>query len=135
MFQSVRKQGKTSSPVIDIAPLIDIVFILLIFFLVTATFVTDSGVKVTRPQASASESLESSSFRVSVAASGNIYVEGHQLDLLELRQKASTFFQKSDHHSAVVIPDETLPAGALVKVIDTLKLAHAKNIAIATRKN
>ena len=85
----MRRLRKEHRPRLLMMPLLDVVFILLIFFLVTATFVRETGVTVTRPQASQAETLEPSSMRVSVTASGDVYAEGRLVTLEELRRKVA----------------------------------------------
>lgn len=135
MFKSVQTRGeKASGAMVDIAPLIDIVFILLIFFLVTTTFVRDTGVEVTRPQATATKSLESNSLRVSVTSNGHLYTDGHRVSLEEFRTKVSAFVARERERTVVVIPDGDLPSKRLVEVMDAARLGGAKDIAVATRK-
>lgn len=119
---------------VDIAPLIDIVFILLIFFLVTTTFVRDTGVEVVRPQATATKSLESNSMRVSVTADGHVYTGGHRVSLEELRTKVSAFVARERERTVVVIPDGDLPSKKLVEVMDAARLGGAKDVAVATQR-
>ena len=135
MFRSVqnRDQGKSLTAV-DIAPLIDVVFILLIFFLVTATFVRDTGVQVTRPQAMMTQSLEPTSMRASVVADGDIYVEGQRVTLLELQAKVRSFVNRERMRSVVVIPDVEVQAGRLIEVMDAARMGGAADVALAARR-
>lgn len=133
MFNSVQSNQDTSpNAIVDIAPLIDIVFILLIFFLVSATFVRDTGVKVTRPQASAVQVLDSDSLRVSVTASGDVYTGGSRVNLSQLRDQVKASVTAGRDQSVIVIPDEDLPSGRLIEVMDAARLAGAKSVAVAT---
>lgn len=135
MFKTVQSRGeKSSGALVDIAPLIDIVFILLIFFLVTTTFVRDTGVEVTRPQATASKSLESSSMRVSVTAGGDLYTDGRRISLEDFRAKVSAFVARERERTVVVIPDGNLPSKRLVEVMDAARLGGAKDVAVATQR-
>lgn len=135
MFKSVQTRGeKSSGALVDMAPLIDIVFILLIFFLVTTTFVRDTGIQVTRPQATATKSLESASMRVSVTADGDLYTDGHRVSLEEFRTKVSAFVARERNRTVVVIPDGDLPSKRLVEVMDAARLGGARDVAIATQR-
>lgn len=134
MFTSVQtKRDRAVSAVVDITPMIDIVFILLVFFLVTATFVRDTGVRVQRPQAVSQRILEPTAMRVSIAPSGTVYTEGRQVTLEQLSDRVRAFVQAERHRSVIVIPDQTVPSGRLVEVLDTARLAGAQDVAIATR--
>lgn len=136
MFNSVQNRTRSAGAAIaiDIAPLIDVVFILLIFFLVTATFVRDTGIQVRRPQASASRGLEPNSLRISIAESGAIYHEGQQLELPQLQDRVRQAISRQADLSVIVIPDDRVSAGRLVAVMDAAKLAGAKDVAIATKR-
>jgi biopolymer transport protein ExbD len=134
MFRSVQNRDQSNGVLVDIAPLIDVMFILLLFFLVSSTFVRDTGVSVTRPQASMSQSLEPTSMRVSVTASGDVYAEGSRVSLEELRAKVAAFVAREKRRAVVVIPDVEVSAGRLVEVMDAAKLAGAEDVALATAR-
>lgn len=135
MFNSVQSRGpEANGAMVDIAPLIDIVFILLIFFLVTATFVKDTGVDVTRPQATVTRALESTSMRISVTAEGNIYTDGSRVTLDQLRAKVGGFVSRNQDGSVVVIPDGELPSKRLIEVMDVARSAGAQDVAVATEQ-
>ncbi len=138
MFQSVQRRanGQGSTPGINLAPLMDMVFILLIFFVVTTTFVRETGIHVERPQAVWSESLDSRSLRVSITAGGAVYTEGRRVSLAALRDRVARLTRGHGHGrtSVVLIADEQTPASRLVEVMDTAKFAGATDVALATRK-
>lgn len=133
MFRSVRTRDRSSAPTLDIAPLIDVVFILLIFFLVTTTFVRDTGVNVNRPEATVTTSLESASLRVSITSAGDCYTEGSRISLEQLRSKISARVGRDKDLAVVVIPDADVPSGRLIEVMDTARLAGARDVVVATR--
>lgn len=135
MFQSVRgPRGGSNQAEVNIAPLIDMVFILLIFFLVTTSFIRDTGVTVERPQATTAKALQSQSLRIGVAASGHIFVDGQRLSLAQLRDRVRAFLRRERQASVIVVPDKSLKTGRLVEVIDAAKAAGAKTVAIATEQ-
>jgi biopolymer transport protein ExbD len=135
MFQSVRGRRRSQTATeVNMAPLIDMVFILLIFFLVTTTFVRDIGLKVDKPQATFASNLDKESLRVGVAETGTIFVEGKRLGLDELKDRVRQFVLKEKSGAVIVIPDEKLSAGRLVAIMDAAKLGGARSISIATRQ-
>lgn len=136
MFQSVQQRGQGPGVVmsVDIAPLIDVVFILLIFFLVTATFVRDTGVTVDRPRASRVEALESESLRLSITAGGAVYSGGERMSDADLRRRVRAFTGRSERGSVIVIPDQAVPAGRLVQVMDLARQSGARRVAVASRR-
>jgi biopolymer transport protein ExbD len=136
MFQSMQSKQKNNTAVlaIDVAPLIDIIFILLIFFMVSTTFIRETGIEISRPRASDTHTLEGAPLRVSIAASGALYCEGKILDLEQLQGRVESFAERNPAEGVVIIPDESVSAGRLVAVMDITRLAGKKDITIATRK-
>lgn len=135
MFASMQRHNTTrqnGGATINIAPLIDVVFILLIFFMVTTTFVQDRGIPVTRPAAAHAQALEPDSLRISVVASGAIYIEGREMTLPALREHVIRYVERHRDAPVVIIPDESLSSGRLVEVMDEVKRGGAGVISIAT---
>jgi len=86
MFQSIRQKKRSQEKAeIKIAPLIDMVFILLIFFIVTTNFVTDTGVSVQRPSAYSVKDIKGDSIRLGLNSSGDIYIAGKKVGLFSLK--------------------------------------------------
>jgi biopolymer transport protein ExbD len=136
MFQSTQtsRSRDTSGTLVDIAPLIDVVFILLIFFLVTATFVQPTGVTVNKPQASHVKSLAPQSLRVAITPSGALYSDGQPTDLSALRRQVREFQNKHENGAVIVVPDQNAAAGRLVEVMDTARAAGARDVSVATKR-
>ena len=118
---------------INMAPLIDMIFILLIFFLVTTTFVSETGIEVRRPRAASAGRLERESIYVAVSPSGTVYLENREIGLLALRARVRELLRRRQR-PVVVIPDARTPAQALIDVIDECKLAGAENVSLAARR-
>ncbi len=116
------------------APLIDMVFILLIFFMVTTVFTRETGVEVNRPQASSSQDLDKKSLMIGIDPQGNVFVEERRVDLLGLRAIVERRLQVDPDRNIVIISDEESRTGALVQVMDECRLAGGTNIAIAAKK-
>jgi len=136
VFVAMSRQRKRSRalPVINVAPLIDIVFILLIFFLVTTTFVRDHGLEITRPQAAVTQILEPTALRVHITEDGRVFSEGDEVALEQLSDRVRALAAQTRDPVVVVVPDESTPAGLLLEVLDTLKLAGIDNTSVATRE-
>lgn len=132
MFRSLQSRSDGSSAaLVDIAPLIDVVFILLIFFLVTATFVRDTGVEVLRPEATTVSTVEPTSMRVSVTADGDVYTDGTKVSLEQLQVKVRRFVDRERMRSVIVIPDVQTSAGRLMEVMDAARMGGAVDVAVA----
>lgn len=117
---------------IDLSPLIDMVFILLIFFMVTTTFVKDMQVDLNRPSASSSKPSSEKSVRVSIDAEKKIYFDGREVELWALQSLVREHFNTSSSKDILLITDLSVSAENLIDVIDQLKLAGAKNVGVAT---
>lgn len=118
---------------VDISPLIDCVFILLIFFIVTTTFVEETGVEVDKPQAASSVKLEKNSILLAVTAEGSVVYGGRDIGVSGVRPLVKRMLQKEDL-PVIVQVDQAVKSGVLVRVIDEAKLAGATKVSLATRK-
>lgn len=118
---------------IDMSPMIDCVFILLIFFIVTTTFVEETGVEVDKPQAASSAQLEKTSIMLALTAKGEVVYGGRDIGMSGVRSTVSRMLQK-DKVPVVVQADSGAPSGLLVRVIDEAKLGGAEKVSLATRK-
>lgn len=118
---------------IDISPLIDCIFILLLFFIVTTTFVEETGVEVDKPVAAASVNLEKNSVLVAVTDKGEVVYGGREIGVGGVRQIVRRLLEKEDM-PVIIQVDQGVPSGLLVRVIDEAKLGGAKRVNLATRK-
>ncbi len=135
MFRSMQSQGSSDDgPVVDIASLIDVVFLLLIFFLVTSSFARESVLPITPAKASTATSSERVRLRVSITAEGAVYEDGDRLELGELARRVVERRERSGLRSVVVIPDQEAPSGRLVEVMDAVRGAGIADIAVVAEK-
>lgn len=123
----------SSEVAVDISPLIDCVFILLIFFIVTTTFVEETGVEVDKPQAASSVQLEKTSIMIAITDKGQIVYGGSEIGMAGVQPLVKRMMQKEDV-PVIVQADQNVPSGLMVRVIDEAKLAGAAKVSIATRK-
>lgn len=117
---------------IDMSPLIDMVFILLIFFMVTTTFVKDMKLELNRPSASSGEAASSKSTRVFIDKFGDIYLDEQSVRLYTLQSKLRDTLRASTEKTVLVVTDESVPAKRVLEVIDQIKLAGATDVGVAT---
>lgn len=115
----------------NITPLIDIVFILLIFFLVTTTFAKDLGMDVDRPEASSGASQQSEILRVAVGRNGEVTVAARPASMWNLSAAVQTALDKRRDKAVLLVADQAVPAGALVEVMDACKIGGASRVAVA----
>jgi biopolymer transport protein ExbD len=118
---------------IDISPLIDCVFILLIFFIVTTTFVEETGVEVDKPQAASAVQLEKNSILIAVTTKGEVVYGGRDIGIAGVRPLVKRMLQSEDL-PVIVQADRDVPSGLFVRVIDEAKLGGAEKVSVATRK-
>lgn len=118
---------------IDISPLIDCVFILLIFFIVTTSFVEETGIEVDKPQAASSSQLEKISVLIAVTAEGQVVYGGREIGLSGVQPLVRRMLQKEDV-PVIVQVDQRAQAGLFVRVIDEAKLGGAKKVSVATQR-
>ncbi len=118
---------------INISPLIDMVFILLIFFIVTTVFVEETGVDVDKPQASTSVNLEKNSILLAITSGGQVVYGGREIGISGVRSTVRRLIQK-DAMPVIIQADQKAPAGMLVRVIDEAKLGGAKVVSLAAEK-
>jgi biopolymer transport protein ExbD len=135
MFKSVRsRKSLTGQAEIQMTPLIDMVFILLIFFVVTTSFVTETGIGIERPQANLSESLPRESITVAVRSNGQIVLGGQDTGLFSVRPYVERRFRNQPGLAVVIVADRTVPIDRIVRVMDEIRAAGATDIALATER-
>ena len=125
------REGESAS--IDVSPLMDCVFILLIFFIVTTTFVEETGVEVDKPQAASSVRLEKNSILLAITSQGSVVYGGRDIGIGGVRSLVTRLLAK-ETLPVIIQADQNVPSGLLVRVIDEAKLAGADKVSLATRK-
>lgn len=116
---------------IDLAPLLDVVFILLIFFIVTTVFVRETGVEVDKPTAVSTKTLQRSVLLIAITSRQEVIYAGTNIGVKGVRSTLSQLIQNSDK-PLVIQADKSVPTDLLVKVIDQAKLAGVESVSIAT---
>ena len=116
---------------LNMAPLIDMVFILLIFFLVTTSFVKETGVAVNRPSAATAVKKENAGILVGITKDGRIFMDKREIDIRTVRANVERALAENPDASVVIVADRESRTGTAIKVMDGCRLAGAKNISIA----
>ncbi len=117
---------------IDMSPLIDCVFILLIFFIVTTVFVEETGIDVDKPQAASAAQLEKNSILIAISAEGDVIYGGKNIGVGGVQRIVKQLTQR-EMLPVIIQGDENARSGVMVKVIGEAKLAGAETVSIATR--
>lgn len=119
---------------IDVSPLIDMVFILLIFFMVTTTFVKDMKLEINRPSASSASKSDGKVIRVYIDNSGEVYIDNQPVKVWAIQSKLRGLLRSAKEKSVLVISDDTIPVEKLIDVVDECRMSGAKDVAVSTTK-
>ena len=119
---------------IDVSPLIDMVFILLIFFMVTTTFVKDMKLDLNRPSAASASLSDAKVIRVYIDNSSEIYIDNQAVKVWAIQSKLRDLLRTSTDKAVLVVTDTDIPVSSLIDVIDECKLSGAKDVAVSTTK-
>ena len=115
---------------IDLAPMLDFVMNLLIFFIITTSFVKESGMQVDRPFATTAIHEDAGNILISIRQNGEIWMDRRMVDLREVRPIIERFHVERPDDMVVIIPDKAAPAGVLASVMDQVKSGGIKDVAI-----
>ncbi|MEP1552312.1 MAG: biopolymer transporter ExbD [Paraglaciecola sp.] len=118
---------------IDMSPLLDVVFILLIFFIVTTVFVKETGVEVDKPQAISIQKMEQTAILLAITDNGEVFYDGSNVGVGGVRGIVEQL-QRREPRPVVIQADKTVPTELLLEVIDGAKLAGAKTVNLAALK-
>ncbi len=129
----IRKKTRKDS-MIDISPMMDMVFILLIFFIVTSTFTRETGLDVTKPKASSSKELAKESILIGISRQGTIHINETQVNLTSLNTILRQLMAESPDRPVIIVSDRDAPSGAIVDVLDECNLAKVKKVSISAEK-
>ena len=119
---------------IDITPMLDIVFIMLIFFIVTATFVKESGIDVTRPDAETAVKQNRVAILIAIRDNNEIWINRRKIDLASVRANVEKLHAENPQGGAVIQADRQAETGVLVEIMDQVRLAGVGAISIAAEE-
>ncbi len=126
------RERKETTEDINISPLIDMVFILLIFFMVSTTFVKDMKLDLDRPAAASASAASTKAIRLYIDNAGDIYLDGEPVRVWVVQSRIRDQLAGSTGKSVLVVTDDGVPAGRLVEVVDQARLAGATDVGVAT---
>jgi biopolymer transport protein ExbD len=127
------REKKTTEAVIDMTPMIDMVFILLIFFMVSTTFVKDMQIDIERPGAATQTVSSTKAVRLYIDKAGEVYLDGQPVRVWVIASRVRDLLAGQTSKSVLVVTDEGVPAGRLVEVVDQARQAGAEDVGVATR--
>ncbi|NVJ54543.1 MAG: biopolymer transporter ExbD [Campylobacteraceae bacterium] len=120
---------------INLTPMLDVVFIMLIFFIVTTSFVKEAGIEVNRPSAKTSQQKAEANILIAIKNNDEIWIDKRMVDIRAIRSNIERLKASNTQSSVVVQSDKDARTGVLVKVMDQVRLAGITNISISTLKN
>ncbi|NOZ41666.1 MAG: biopolymer transporter ExbD [Alphaproteobacteria bacterium] len=132
----MRKASRSSEDdtEIDMTPMLDIVFIMLIFFIVTASFVKESGIQVHRPDAKTSVKANKANIMIAVSSNNEVWMEKRRVDVRAVRANVERLRAENPEGSVVIQADKDAKSGVVMEVIDAVRQANVTNYVVATTK-
>lgn len=130
-----RHHGAAEEAEIDMTPMLDIVFIMLIFFIVTTSFVKETGIDVSRPNANTAEKKERGNIMIAIKPNGDVWMDKRKVELRAVRANTERMHAENPEGSVVIIADKESQTGVLVEVMDQVRLAGVYNVSIAANTN
>jgi biopolymer transport protein ExbD len=120
---------------INLTPMLDVVFIMLIFFIVTATFIKEAGIQVDRPNTVTAESQEDASILIAISASDEIWIDKQERDPRDVRVVIERLHSENPKGSIVIQADKESTNEMLIVVLEAAKAVGVENVAIASDNN
>lgn len=125
------RRARQQSVDLNITPLIDMVFILLIFFMVTTSFVKETGVEINRPSAATATSKEKASIMIGITGDGRVFMNKNEVDIRAVRAYVERDLAENPDAQVVIVADRESLTGIAISIMDSCRLAGAKNISLA----
>lgn len=110
---------------INITPMLDVVFIMLIFFIVTTSFVKETGIEVNRPSAATAEKKERGNILIGIRETGEIFMNKQQIDIRAVRANVERSLAENPEGQVVIVADKGSKTGVFIEVMDQARLAGA----------
>lgn len=126
-----KRRSQEEESAIDLTPMLDVVFIMLIFFIVTTSFVKESGIDVARPSAATTEKKERANIMIGISKAGEIWIQKRKVDVRSVRANVERLAAENPEGSVVIQADKESNTGILVQVMDQVRLAGVSNISVA----
>jgi biopolymer transport protein ExbD len=131
-MQSKSHSAESEETGIDLAPMLDFVLNLLIFFIITTSFVKEAGIAVTKPEALTAEHKDNGNILIAIRPNGDIWMDKRQVDITEIRGAIERLHIERPDDTVVLIADRESETGVLTKVMDQVKLGGIADVSIAT---
>jgi biopolymer transport protein ExbD len=127
------RRARKNTVALNIAPLIDMVFILLIFFLVTTSFVRETGLAVSRPTAATAAAQPGTAIQVGISHDNRVYLDRREVDIRALRANVARALAEAPEGSVIIVADRASDTGTVIAVMDACRQAGARQVSLAAR--
>ena len=128
-----RHAAREEETEINITPMLDIVFIMLIFFIVTTSFIRETGIDPQRPEALTASRQDRGNILIAISATGQIWMDKRQVELESVRQRIEQARNESPESTVVIIADERSETGILIDLMDQIRLGGILNVSVAAQ--
>ncbi len=125
-------KNHSDAATLNVTPLIDMVFILLIFFAVNASFVKEAGVEVERPTARSAVVQDRANIMIAVTRGGEVWIDRQRVDPRAVRGHVERLHAENPEGAVVILADQKSETGLVIQVLDQARLAGVDNVAVAT---
>ena len=129
-----RRHAQTEDTEINITPMLDIVFIMLIFFIVTTSFTKETGAVIAKPEAERALALQNGTILIGIRPNDDIWMSKRQIELREVRQMVERAKSENPEGSVVIVADKGSRIGTVTQVMDQVRLAGVEGVAIAAER-
>ncbi len=126
-----KKNREADESEINLTPMLDVTFIMLIFFIVTSSFVKEAGIDVSRPAAQTAEKKQQGSIMVAITEDGHVWIDKREVDIRAVRANIERLHAENPKGGVVIQADEDSKNGLLVQVMDAARLAGIESVSIA----
>ena len=130
---ALHKRKNSDDTLIDLTPMIDGIFLLVIFFMLSTTFVMQPGIKIVLPQSVSKTTEKVENLIITITKDGKFYVNQEETDILSLRTKISSLLKETSPKTVLINADEDTKHKYVVQVLDVLKTLKITNFIIATK--
>lgn len=130
-MQARRHTPESEDHGIDLAPMLDFTINLLIFFIITTSFIKEAGVTVFKPEAATAEHRESGNLLIAIRENGEIWMDRKAIEIRDLRTLIERLHIERPDDTVVILADRASQAGTVAKVMDEVRLAGIREVSIA----
>ena len=130
--QFAKNNSQENSAEIDLTPMLDVVFIMLIFFIVTASFIKEAGIEVNRPEASTQEQVENVNILIAISPTNEIWIDKRRVDKRSVRSVVERMHAENPKGAVVIQADNASNTETVTSVIDSSRAAGVYDVSLAT---